>query len=179
MSLALCFRYQQADASDTDARERNVLRISITETPTETRWILQGRLSGPWASELSAIWRTSTRTRKGRTCLVDLNDITFIDKDAGDLLRTMSREGAEFIADGLYIKQVFEGLKISRKRGLSGMVSSFFAARVRPLTRLGSEVGKINAKYDARTLVNSGNRTHAPSSTTPPFNGKEDQNYGS
>ena len=105
-----------------------MLRISITETPTETRWILQGRLSGPWASELSAIWRTSTRTRKGRTCLVDLNDITFIDKDAGDLLRTMSREGAEFIADGLYIKQVFEGLKISRKRGLSGMVGSFFAA---------------------------------------------------
>ena len=156
-----------------------MLRISITETPTETRWILQGRLSGPWPSELSAIWRTSTRTRKGRTCLVDLNDITFIDKDAGDLLRTMSREGAEFIADGLYIKQVFEGLKISRKRGLSGMVSSVFAARVRPLTRLGSEVGKINAKYDARTLVNSGNRTHAPRSTTPPFNGKEDQNYGS
>jgi hypothetical protein len=105
-----------------------VLRISITETPTETRWILQGRLSGPWPSELSAIWRTSTRTRKGRACLVDLNDVTFIDKNAGDLLRTMSREGAEFIAHGLYIKQVLEGLNISRKRGLSGMVGSFFAA---------------------------------------------------
>ena len=113
MSLALCFRYQQADASDADTRERNVLRISITETPTETRWILQGRLSGPWPSELSAIWRTSTRTREGRACLVDLNDVTFIDKDAGDLLRTMSREGAEFLADGLYIKQVLEGLNIS------------------------------------------------------------------
>jgi hypothetical protein len=116
---------------------------------------------------------------------VDLNDVTFIDKDAGDLLRTMSREGAEFLADGLYIKQVLDGLKISRMRGLSGMIACIFAPFLLSVlvsglsTRMGSEVGKINAKYDARTLVNSGNRTYAPSSPTPPFIGKEDQNYGS
>jgi hypothetical protein len=163
-----------------------VLRISITETPTETRWILQGRLSGSWASELSAIWRTSTRTRKGRTCLVDLNDVMFIHKNTAHLLRTMSREGAEFIADGLYIKQVLAGLNISRKRGLSGMIAYLFAAFLLsvlvsgPLARMSSAVGKINAKYDARTIVNSGNRTHAPSSPAAPrLKGKEDQNHGS
>ena len=162
-----------------------MLRISITEAPTETRWILQGHLSGPWASELNAIGRTSTRTGKGRTCLVDLNDVTFIDKNAGDLLRTMSREGAEFIADGLYIKQVLEGLKISRKRGLSGVIAYIFATFSLsvlisgPSPRMSSAVGKINAKYNTRTIVNSGKRTHAPGSPTPRLKGKEDQNHGS
>ena len=78
-----------------------MLKISITETATETRWVLQGRVFGPWVGELSAIWRTSTRTRKGRTCIVDLDAVTFMDKDAEKLLRTMAREGAEFIANGL------------------------------------------------------------------------------
>ncbi len=88
-----------------------MLKITITETPTEMRWVLQGRLFGPWVSELRANWRTVTRTRGGRACIVDLNDVTFIDKDAEKLLRAMSREGAQFIANGLYTKHVLEGLK--------------------------------------------------------------------
>lgn len=83
-----------------------MLKISITETARETRWVLQGRVFGPWVSELSAIWRTSTRTRKGRACIVDLDAVTFIDKGAEKLLRTMATEGAQFIANGLYIRNV-------------------------------------------------------------------------
>jgi hypothetical protein len=115
-------------ASNADAGERNVLKITITETPTEARWVLQGRLFGPWVSELSAIWRTATRTRKGRTCVVYLNDVTFIDKDAEELLCAMSREGAQFIANSSYIKHVLEGLKIRCKRGLSEVIASLFEA---------------------------------------------------
>jgi hypothetical protein len=102
-----------------------VLKISITETARETRWVLQGRVFGPWVSELSAIWRTSTRTRKGRTCIVDLDAVTFIDKGAEKLLRTMASEGAEFIADGLYIRNVFGKPKIIGRRGLSGTLAAF------------------------------------------------------
>jgi hypothetical protein len=107
------------------ARRRNVLKISITETAAETRWVLQGRVFGSWVSELSAIWRTSTRTRKGRTCIVDLDAVTFIDKGAEKLLRTMAREGAEFIADGLYIKNVFGKPKVIGRRGLSETLAAF------------------------------------------------------
>jgi hypothetical protein len=108
-----------------------VLKISITETATETRWVLQGRVFGPWVSELNAIWRTSTRTRKGRACIVDLNDVTFIDKGAEKLLRTMAREGAQLIANGGYIKNVFGKQKIIDRRGLSGKLAAFlrFARR--------------------------------------------------
>ena len=102
-----------------------MLKISITETARETRWVLQGRVFEPWVSELNAIWRTSTRTRQGRACIVDLNAVTFIDKAAEELLRTMAREGAEFIANGLYIKNVFGKPKVIRRRGLSETLAAF------------------------------------------------------
>jgi len=88
-----------------------VLKITITETPTEIRCVLQGRLFGPWVGELRANWRTVSRTRNGRACLVDLNDVTFIDTSGENLLRAMSREGVQFTAKGLYIKNVLESLK--------------------------------------------------------------------
>jgi hypothetical protein len=166
-------------------REGNMLKISITETPTETRWVLQGRLFEPWVSDLSAIWRTSTRTRKGRTCIVDINDVTFVDKGAEQLLRAMSRQGAQFLANGFYIKHVLQGLKISGKRGLSGMITSFFAALLLSVivsgasTRMSSEVAKMNAKHDARTRLNSSNAAPAPYAPAPLFKGKEDLDYAS
>ena len=108
-----------------------MLKISITETTTETRWVLQGRVFGSWVSELNAIWRTSTRTRQGRACIVDLDAVTFIDKDAERLLHTMAREGAEFIANGLYIKNVFGKPKVIGRGGLSDKLAAFlrFARR--------------------------------------------------
>jgi hypothetical protein len=160
-----------------------MLKITITETPKEMRCVLQGRLFGPWVSELGAIWRRVTRTRNGRACIVELNDVTFIDKGAEELLRTMSREGAQFIADGLYIKHVLAGLKMCGKSGLSGMIGSFFAALLLsvivfgPSMRMRSEVGNVSAKHDAWTRVNSSNAAHAPNSPTPLFKGKENQDY--
>ena len=90
------------------AREANMLKITITETPMETRWILEGRLAGPWVSELRNAWTRTHQSQDKRTCIIDLNDVTFID-DAGErLLRTMSKEGARFIATGIYIKHVLQ-----------------------------------------------------------------------
>ena len=178
------FLHQPAVASDADTGEGNVLKITITETPTEMRWVLQGHLCGPWVSELRANWRAATRTRKRRTCIVDLNDVTFIDKGAEKLLRAMSREGAQFIASGLYIKHVVEGLKTNDKRRLFGLIAFFFATLLLsvivsgPSTRMRSEIGKMTAKHDARTQVKANNAARAPNRPTPLFR-VEDQDYAS
>ena len=105
-----------------------MLKITINETPTERRWILQGRLVGPWVGELRTCWKKTHRDHGGRTCIVDLNDVTFIDKGGERLLRTMSKGGAQFIATGIYIKHVLEQLKPSGKRGLLKVISCLFAA---------------------------------------------------
>jgi anti-anti-sigma regulatory factor len=85
-----------------------VLKITIDETPTEKRWILQGRLVGLWVSELRRAWKKTPRTGNNRKCVVDLNDVTSIDKNGERLLRAMSKQGAHFIATGIYIKHVLQ-----------------------------------------------------------------------
>ena len=97
-----------------------MLRISITKTPAEMRWVLQGRLVEPWVSELKTNWKKAYRSRKVCTCVVDLSDVTSVDQAGEKLLRAMSRRGAHFIASGLYIRHVVAALKMSGKPKLSG-----------------------------------------------------------
>lgn len=85
-----------------------MLKITRTETSVEEKWILQGRLVGLWVSELKRTWKKTHRTDIELKCIVDLNEVTFIDKKGERLLQTMSKEGAQFIATGLYIKHVVQ-----------------------------------------------------------------------
>ena len=85
-----------------------MLRITVNETPTEKRWILQGRLVGLWVSELRRAWKKAHQPENNRKCVVDLDDVTFIDKKGERLLRAMSKQGAQFIATGIYIKHVLQ-----------------------------------------------------------------------
>lgn len=85
-----------------------MLKITRTETATEEKWILQGHLVGLWVSELRRTWKKAHRTDVNLKCIVDLNEVRFIDKKGERLLRTMSKEGAQFIATGIYIKHVLE-----------------------------------------------------------------------
>lgn len=85
-----------------------MLRITKTETPAEEKWILQGRLVGLWVSELRKSWKETHRNDSERKCIVDLNEVTFIDRKGERLLRSMSKEGAQFIATGIYTKHVLQ-----------------------------------------------------------------------
>src|SRR5260370_12652196 len=82
------------------------------ETATDRRWIVQGRLVGLWVSELRTTWKKAHRSRDKRACIIDLNDVTFIDKSGERLLRAMCKKGAQLIASGLYVKHVLEQVKI-------------------------------------------------------------------
>ena len=92
-----------------------MLKITITETDTETRWILQGQLVGPWVSELRTCWQEKHQNRGVQRCVVDLNDVTFIDRSGQRLLRAISRKGAQFVANGIYTKHVLEMVESKRK----------------------------------------------------------------
>lgn len=97
-----------------------MLKITITKTSAEMRWVLQGRLVEPWVSELRTNWKRAYRSRKVCTCVIDLNDVTSVDQAGEKLLRALSREGTRFIANGLYIRHVLEALKMNGKHKLSG-----------------------------------------------------------
>jgi len=55
-------------------------KITITNTATEEKWTLQGRLVWPWVNELRANWAKAQRAAEGRTRIVDLDEVRFIDE---------------------------------------------------------------------------------------------------
>jgi hypothetical protein len=88
--------------------ENRMLKISLSETPTEERWVLHGQLTDPWVHEFKACWKKNHRRDVVRGCIVDLNEVTLIGKCGERLLRMLARDGAEFIAGGVYTKHVLD-----------------------------------------------------------------------
>ena len=93
-----------------------MLKINFSETPTEERWILHGRLTAPWVHELRACWKKNHGPDGGRACVVDLNEVTFIDKSGESLLRMLASDGVQFVARGTYTKHVLDQLTAKSRR---------------------------------------------------------------
>jgi hypothetical protein len=129
-----------------------MLKISIVETPTEERWTLCGRLTVPWVRELRTSWKKNHRAIEGHPCIVDLAEVTLIDKSGERCLRIMMKQGAEFIAGGVYTRLVIERLNGKSKHGLSGLFFGLFAflliARPAGAIRLSLAAAK-NAQLEA------------------------------
>jgi ABC-type transporter Mla MlaB component len=88
-----------------------MLRITVTESALEQRWILQGSLTKHSVVELVSNWRASRDRQPTQTPIVDLNDVTSIDKSGEEVLSMMIRDGAEFVARGVYTTHLLESLK--------------------------------------------------------------------
>jgi hypothetical protein len=88
-----------------------MLRTTVTENASEQRWVLQGRLTGAFLEELAANWRSNRDSPQTRELVVDLNEITCIDKDGEQLLAMMIKDGAKFVVTGVYTKHLLESLQ--------------------------------------------------------------------
>ena len=95
-----------------------MLKISITDTPTEQKWVLQGRLTGPCVSELWENWIQQRDARQGCRRVVDLNDVTFIDQCGEKVLLDMMNDDVRFLASGVDTRQLLHDLKDKNKRTL-------------------------------------------------------------
>ena len=105
-----------------------MLKITITETQTGNRWTLQGRLVGPWVGELRKCWKAKQRTKTWQRCVVDLNDVTYVDKAGERLLRALSKTGVELVARGVYTKHLIEKARIKDRVAFRNMIVSLLAA---------------------------------------------------
>jgi anti-anti-sigma regulatory factor len=87
-----------------------MLRTTIVDTPSEQKWILQGRLAGQWATDLKACWAEKRGARHGRKCVVDLEDVTFIDSEGEGVLLQVVQDGAELVSSRAYVKHLLAEL---------------------------------------------------------------------
>ncbi len=92
-----------------------MLRTMITDTPFEQRWVLQGRLAGPWVVDLEQQWEETRHARQGRRCVVDLEDVTWVDSAGERVLMQMLSDGCELVASRAYMKHLLESLKVAQE----------------------------------------------------------------
>lgn len=80
-----------------------MLRITCINEPKSPTLKLEGKLAGPWVDEVEKTWRSIRQPAGGQALVVDLNDVSFIDRAGEKLLKQMHVAGVAFFAEGLYI----------------------------------------------------------------------------
>jgi len=93
-------------------KKAKIFKFTITVNPREEKWVLQGALEWPWVNQLRADWRMARQTHQGRTCIVDLNQVTFVDKIGERMLRIMANQGARFVATGMDMQRVLQRVAV-------------------------------------------------------------------
>ena len=87
-----------------------MLRITVKEIDAVQRWVLQGRLTKNCVAELVSNWQSARDRPSACNRIVDLNEVTVIDKSGEEVLSMMIDEGARFVASGLYTKHLLKML---------------------------------------------------------------------
>ena len=93
-----------------------MLKITNRATADEDRWILCGQLAGLWVAELRSNWDQERDRSRGHRCVIDLSDVTHIDKSGEKLLGELKCEGAEFVAKGMYTRHLLDNLNGSQSQ---------------------------------------------------------------
>jgi len=93
-----------------------VLKITITDSADEQRWSLQGQLAGQWATELKSTWREAHAIVGTRRCIVDLIEVTSIDRNGEAILAEIMSQGAECISGDVYTEHLLRNLRHKVKR---------------------------------------------------------------
>jgi ABC-type transporter Mla MlaB component len=82
-----------------------MLRITTYSTADSLTFQLEGRLVGPWVTELRECWRRSPCDDK-RAVHVDLRGVTYVDAAGETLLADLYRQGADLFACDCQMKAV-------------------------------------------------------------------------
>jgi hypothetical protein len=85
-----------------------MLRITTQNHETDTRFVVEGRLAGPWVAELERCWQTAISAQPCSSILVDLMAVSYVDAEGKELLTRMRKSGAEVLVTGLLNEAIFD-----------------------------------------------------------------------
>lgn len=96
-----------------------MLKISILDTPSQRQLVIEGKLIGPWATELTSVCRQAIAGLNGRALVIDLKGLTAITEDGENVLLELIKEGASFRSCGVFTKHVLKRLANKIRRDIS------------------------------------------------------------
>ncbi len=87
-----------------------MLKISIIEGHSRCCLIVEGKLVGPWASELKIACEKAKEGLRGRELVLDLKQLTAISQEGENVLLDLMSNGIRFRCHGVFTKQVLKQL---------------------------------------------------------------------
>jgi hypothetical protein len=100
--------------------EINMFKISVVDTRTQRKLVVEGRLSEPWVAELFATWRNANRDLDGRKLLIDVSSVTVISREGEDAIFNMMKEGARFSSGSICTRYLLKRLALKCEGNLRG-----------------------------------------------------------
>jgi hypothetical protein len=87
-----------------------MFKISISDTPSQRKLVVEGRLSEPWVAELRTAWKNASCDLDGRKLLIDLSSLTVISREGEDAIFDLMKQGAKFSCAGILNRHVLRGI---------------------------------------------------------------------
>lgn len=87
-----------------------MFRLSIIETRSQRRLVLEGKLVSPLTAEVESAWQSAGEQLDGRKLVVDLANVTFISREGKDTLYKLMNAGAKFSCGDVLTKHVLKQL---------------------------------------------------------------------
>ncbi len=92
-----------------------MLKISVIDSRTQRRVVIEGALVEPWMAELRRSWRAAKTDLQDRKLVLDLKGVTMIGEEGEDALSELVKEGASFCASGVLTKYLLQQLARENK----------------------------------------------------------------
>jgi hypothetical protein len=87
-----------------------MLKISVINSRTQRRMVIEGTLVEPWLAELRKAWQTAKAGLMGRKLVLDLKNVTRIGEDGESALSELIDEGVRFSSGGVLTKYLLQQL---------------------------------------------------------------------
>lgn len=87
-----------------------MLKISLIESTTQRRLLVEGKLMAPWAAELRSACERARTDLRGRELVVEMRHITTISQEGENVILELINEGIKFRCWGVFTKHVVKQL---------------------------------------------------------------------
>jgi hypothetical protein len=92
------------------------LKISIIESRSQCRLVLEGKLIAPWATELRTECAKAQVELQGRELVVDMRNVTAVSQEGENVVVELMNEGIKFRGGGVFTRHVLKQLARQKRR---------------------------------------------------------------
>lgn len=87
-----------------------MFKISIVDTLSQRKLVVEGKLSEPWLDELRTTWKNASRDLDGRKLVIDVSSLTVITRAGEDAISDLMKQGAKFSCASICTKYLLKRL---------------------------------------------------------------------